>query len=73
MTWMQFLLALPVALMGVVLFHDFMAGLGEERLWGEPFPNEEAPGFNAGAARMAAEANGAAEVAALAPALQKAG
>lgn len=67
MMWIQFLLALPVALLGVVLFHDFMAGLGEERLWGEPFPNDEAPPFTAGAAPMAAE------VVTLAPILKKAG
>ena len=73
MTWMQFLLAFPVALLGVVLFHDFMAGLGEERLWGEPFPNDEASVLTSGTARMTAERSAAAEVAAPAPALQKAG
>lgn len=41
MTWIQFVIAMPVALLGVLLFHDFMAGLGEERLWGEPVPELE--------------------------------
>lgn len=40
-SWIQFVMALPVALLGVLLFHDFMAGLGEERLWGEPFADNE--------------------------------
>ena len=41
MSWMQVLIAVPVALLIVVLIHDFMAGLGEERLWGLPVPDEE--------------------------------
>jgi hypothetical protein len=40
MTWIQFFIAVPVAWLGVVLFHDFMAGLGEERLWGEPLADQ---------------------------------
>ena len=40
MTVLQLFLALPVAALGVALFHDFMAGLGEDRLWGRPFPDD---------------------------------
>lgn len=40
MTLIQLLMAVPVALLGIALFHDFMAGLGEDRLWGPPFPEE---------------------------------
>jgi hypothetical protein len=42
MSWMQVLIAVPVVLLAVVLVHDFLAGLSEERLWGRPFPDEEA-------------------------------
>lgn len=41
MSWMQVLVAVPVVLLAVVLVHDFMAGLSEERLWGPPFPDDE--------------------------------
>ncbi|HEX2053143.1 MAG TPA: hypothetical protein VHJ78_05365 [Actinomycetota bacterium] len=43
MTLIQFFLAVPVALLAVLLFHDFMAGLGEDRLWGPPLADEELP------------------------------
>lgn len=48
MTWIQFLMALPVALLGILLFHDFMAGLGEERLWGQPVAGDESPAVRPG-------------------------
>jgi hypothetical protein len=47
-TWIQFLMALPVALLGILLFHDFMAGLGEERLWGQPVAGDESPAVRPG-------------------------
>lgn len=41
-------MALPVALLGILLFHDFMAGLGEERLWGQPVAGDESPAVRPG-------------------------
>ena len=32
----QVVMVLPIAVLVVVLVHDFLAGLGEERLWGDP-------------------------------------
>lgn len=43
MSWIQLLLAVPLALVAVALVHDFMAGLGEERLWGRPFDEDLDP------------------------------
>jgi hypothetical protein len=68
-TWIQFLMALPVALLGVVLFHDFMAGLGEERLWGEPVDDGEPPAVRPGSAVAIAPVEALPPV----PALKKAG
>ena len=36
MSWIQMILAIPVALIVAALIHDFLAGLGEERLWSDP-------------------------------------
>lgn len=36
MMWVYVALAVPVALLMVVLAHDFSAGLDEERLWSDP-------------------------------------
>lgn len=69
MTWIQFLMALPVALLGVVLFHDFMAGLGEERLWGEPPAADEPPVVRRGSTAAVSPL----EVLPPEPALKKAG
>ena len=33
----QLVVAIPVALVLVALIHDFIAGLGEERLWSDPY------------------------------------
>ncbi|MEX0789292.1 MAG: hypothetical protein WD178_00795 [Actinomycetota bacterium] len=71
MTVIQFLMALPVALLGVVLFHDFMAGLGEERLWGEPFTDDAPIPSRPDRPEAAGPAN--AEAAIVAPVLKKAG
>jgi hypothetical protein len=68
-TWIQFLMALPVALLGVVLFHDFMAGLGEERLWGEPVDDGEPPAVLPGSSVAIAPVEALPPV----PALKKAG
>lgn len=35
-------------LLGILLFHDFMAGLGEERLWGQPVAGDESPAVRPG-------------------------
>lgn len=32
----QLMVALPLGLLVIALVHDFMAGLGEERVWGLP-------------------------------------
>jgi hypothetical protein len=37
MSWLQVVLAVPVAFLVVALIHDFFAGLGEERLWSDPY------------------------------------
>ena len=36
MTWVQLLIALPVAWLVTALVADFFAGLSEQRLWSDP-------------------------------------
>jgi hypothetical protein len=36
MTWIQLAIAVPALLLVAALVHDFLAGLGEERLWSDP-------------------------------------
>jgi hypothetical protein len=36
MSFIQMALLIPAALLVVALVHDFLAGLGEERLWSDP-------------------------------------
>lgn len=36
MTWIQVAIAIPAAFFVWTLVRDFRAGLGEERLWGDP-------------------------------------
>jgi hypothetical protein len=36
MSWIQMAIALPALALVVALVHDFLAGLGEERLWSDP-------------------------------------
>lgn len=43
MTLLQVLIALSLAPIGVVLIHDFMSGLREDRIWGMPFPENMEP------------------------------
>jgi hypothetical protein len=40
MSWVQVVLAVPVAFLMVALVHDFFAGLGEERLWSDPYRDD---------------------------------
>lgn len=40
MTWIQVALAIPAAFFIWTLVRDFRAGLGEERLWGDPEQDE---------------------------------
>ncbi|MEX0790326.1 MAG: hypothetical protein WD178_06065 [Actinomycetota bacterium] len=42
MTWIQIALAVPAAFFVWTLVRDFKAGLSEERLWGDPEPEENA-------------------------------
>lgn len=42
MTWIQVALAVPAAFFVWTLVRDFKAGLSEERLWGDPEPEENA-------------------------------
>ncbi len=37
MSWVQVVVAIPVAFLLVALIHDFFAGLEEERLWSDPY------------------------------------
>lgn len=36
MSWIQIAISLPAMALVVALVHDFLAGLGEERLWSDP-------------------------------------
>lgn len=40
MSWIQITFAIPAALLFVALVHDFLAGLGEERLWSDPIADD---------------------------------
>ncbi|CAN5901688.1 hypothetical protein BH23ACT12_BH23ACT12_04090 [soil metagenome] len=40
MTWIQVAIAVPAAFLVWTLVRDFKAGLSEERLWGDPEPEE---------------------------------
>ena len=60
MSWLQVILAVPVAFLIVALIHDFFAGLGEERLWNDPYLEDPASFKNRAAA--AARANRVATV-----------
>lgn len=41
MSFIQMALVIPAALLVAALIHDFLAGLGEERLWSDPVANDE--------------------------------
>jgi hypothetical protein len=40
MTWIQVAIAIPAAFFVWTLVRDFLAGLGEERLWSDPESDE---------------------------------
>ena len=59
MSWIQAVLAIPVAFIVAALIHDFFAGLGEERLWSDPALDDPESFRNRAAAAEARMASGA--------------
>jgi hypothetical protein len=58
MSWIQVAIALPALALVVVLVHDFLAGLAEERLWSDPaFDDPQSLAYRAAAAELSHRGN----------------
>ena len=58
MSWIQVTIALPSIALVVALVHDFLAGLGEERLWSDPaLDDPQSLAYRAAAAELTHDGN----------------